>query len=437
MYTIKVFEHQTIRAGDKLRFYRGGSSEMRRMDEKYITALWKMYDERKRPFFTPTRNGIKFCEWVGVVKVLNLAVEILPKADNSNDFDSEVQQLEWQSILIDMLRICRSLHTPSISEASLKLKSNSILDLYIERLITEVNYLLHSGLIKRYRKQDLNSNSLKGRLMLDKHVTKNLVHKELFYIRTTVYDTDHLIHQIIGKALKILPLLCNNQYLISSCYQLQIGFPEVRDVRADAACFEKLLFDRKSEPYRTALQIAKLLLLNYRPDISGGSSNSIAILFDMNKLWEEFIYRMLQKANDGSLVIHNQRSTKFWAHLSRHRFLKPDLVIEQQIKGNRKYVVIDTKWKNVSNNVKNVDMNDLRQMFAYHHYFDSINCYLLYPGIDNLFEGTFVNQTYFKTEHIGTRTCGVIVIKAWEGIGKTLLKKDVGDNILKAVNLID
>ena len=60
--TLKVFEYQSISANDKLLFYKGGKSELIPLQEKYITALWKMYDEEKRLFFKPTRNGIKFCE---------------------------------------------------------------------------------------------------------------------------------------------------------------------------------------------------------------------------------------------------------------------------------------------------------------------------------------------------------------------------------------
>jgi 5-methylcytosine-specific restriction enzyme subunit McrC len=292
MPTLKVFEHQTIKAGDTFRFYKGEESYFGILEERYIVALWKIYDEEKRPFFTPTRGGIKFREWVGVIKVLDLTLEILPKADKIEDFSSVSEQSKWQSILIEMLRVCRSIDTPSISDASLKLKSNAILDLYIERFINEANYLLHSGLLKKYRREEINSTALKGKLLLQKHIIKNIIHRERFYVAKTSYDGDHLLNQILAKAINILPLICNNQHLLSQCYQLKLNFPEVRDICVDVSTFDKLIFDRKSEPYRGAIHIAKLLLLNYRPDVSSGSSHSIAILFDMNKLWEEYIYKM-------------------------------------------------------------------------------------------------------------------------------------------------
>lgn len=438
MFTVRVFEHQTIKAGEELIFYRKGIGKPEKLDAKYIEALFKLYDEKKRPFFTPTRGGVKFCEWVGVIKVLDLTLEILPKADLVANFDNEIEHAKWQRILIDMLRVCRHLDTPTVSEASLKLKSNAILDLYIEKFLDEVNYLLHAGLIKKYRKEESNSTALKGKLLLQKHITKNVVHQERFYIAQTTYDKDHTLHRILGKAIKILPLICGNQYLVSKCYQLQLNFPEVTDIKIDASTFDKLVFDRKSESYKSAIQIAKLILLNYRPDISSGSTHSIAILFDMNKLWEEYVYRMLQKANDGSLVIHNQRSTKFWNHRSTHRYLKPDIVIERTNEMlEKEYVVIDTKWKNIYDQVKNVGMDDLRQMFAYHHYFDAVKCYLLFPGSTNLREGNFANQSYFNQSALGEKTCGIVITQAWVGVEqKRVLNKDLGRDILKSLKLM-
>ncbi|WP_051291232.1 McrC family protein [Pedobacter glucosidilyticus] len=445
MPILKVFEHQTIIKNQNLWFYIGKVKELKPLDEKYINALWKMYDENKRLFFTPSRGGIKFCEYVGVIKVLDLTIEILPKADNNQNWDDEEEKNKWQSILIGMLRVCHSLDTPTISDAALKLKSNSILDLYIERFIKEVNYLINAGLIKKYRKEEANITALKGKLLIQKHIIKNVVHKERFYVSRTTYDKDHKWHQILFKAIKILPLICNNQYLVSLCYQLQLNFPEVRDIKVDASLFDNLVYDRKSEPYKSAIQIAKLLLLNYRPDVSSGASHSIAILFDMNKLWEEYIYRILQRENKGRFIIHNQRSTIFWNHGNTNKSLKPDIVLQKEIgrdkydKPEYEYIVIDTKWKNLYDDVKNISMDDLRQMFAYHYYFDAVRCYLLYPGEAKVRDkklGIFNPKTFFKESLIDNKRCGVIISQAWVNgnESKSYLNKEIAENIFGEID---
>ncbi|MFD2143974.1 McrC family protein [Mucilaginibacter antarcticus] len=380
---------------------------------------------------------------MGVVKVLDLTIEILPKADNQrlnlDDFEATKQQeTKWQSILIDMLKVCHLINTPSISDAHLKTRSNSILDLYIERFINEINALIRQGLIKKYRKVEDNCHALKGKLLVGKHVQKNLVHQERFYVAQSHYDKNHLLHKILAKAIAILPGLCNSQALISECCSLKLNFPEVDDLRVTENLFDKISFDRKSNPYQISIQIAKMLLLNYRPDLSTGANNSIAILFNMNQLWEEYIFKILHKSRPQSVKnIYNQKSIRFWETAASKRYLKPDIVIETAEQGN---IVIDTKWKNINNDPSKIGMDDLRQMYAYHHFFEARKCYLLYPGNNEpIKNGEFCRKYFFKAEEIQEKHCGLIISKAWYEsnlIAKTYLNSGLGVELYKSLGLI-
>ncbi|WP_069657753.1 hypothetical protein [Arcticibacter eurypsychrophilus] len=89
-------------------------------------------------------------------------------------------------------------------------------------------------------------------------------------------------------------------------------------------------------------------------------------------------------------------------------------------------------------NVSYFKKSDLgEQMFAYHHYFDAVKCYLLFPGKADLQEGSFTNVSYFKKSDLGEKACGIIVSDAWvSNEGKGFLNKEIGVNILKGLGLI-
>jgi len=441
MKTLRVFEHQTISAEQELTFYRGKISVWEKLNSKYIDALWKLYDKKKCPFFTPTRKGVCFKEYVGVVKVCDLIIEILPKADNRAVTSSNANEEErkWQSILIDMLRVCHLINTPTVSDAHLKIRSNSILDLYIARFINEVNDLLRQGLVKRYRKVERNSVALKGKLLVGKHIQKNIVHQERFYISQTQYDKNHILHKILLKAIRVLPGLCSEQTLLSECYKLQLNFPEVDDVKISEELFDKIHFDKKSDSYKLSVQIAKMLLLNYRPDLTTGSNHSIAILFNMNQLWEDYIFRVLKKNKPEDVDgIYNQKTINFWKTLGSTRRLKPDIIIKSKSQGN---IVIDTKWKNIQNDLAKISVDDLRQMYAYHHYFEAKKCYLLYPGNNEPIQnGLFGKNYYFGAKEIEPKHCGVMIRKCWNDSpeeGTSFLNKKLAREIYQQLNIVD
>ena len=95
--------------------------------------------------------------------------------------------------------------------------------------IKEVDYLLEHGLIKKYRKNSSNLNTLKGRLNFGKNIQKNLIHKERFFTIHQVYDYDHLLNQILYKALLVLKTITNNTSLSDSIIRTLGNFPEVQE----------------------------------------------------------------------------------------------------------------------------------------------------------------------------------------------------------------
>lgn len=384
---ITVFEHQGLwtHQGEE------------RLTPKQLMTLQRFYGEKGNPYYSLVHKGVKFNSHVGVIQLGKQVIEILPKADRYSNAS------EWRTILIGMLQAVGAFNIHAPSSATLNIKSNFILDLYFELFAAEVEYLFNKGLIKNYRRDQGNCLALKGSIKFAKHIQKNVIHQERFYVEHTAYDRKHLIHQILLKTLKLLQRVNTNPVLSSRIGSLLLHFPEMEDIKVSVSTFKKLAYSRKSEGYKNAISISKLLLLNYHPDVSNGQNEVLALMFDMNLLWEKFIFVCLRKRLKENMTITAQTKRNFWKPESGQiSTIIPDIIIN---KGRKDAIVIDTKWKNIGNSNPNSD--DLRQLYVYHEYYDALKVALVYPGKGSIRKGTYYN-TQENEEAI--KECSVITI---------------------------
>tara|TARA_R110000751_G_C13781100_1_gene481052 strand:- start:1014 stop:2243 length:1230 start_codon:yes stop_codon:yes gene_type:complete len=395
---LQVFEHSTV--------YYGRQYNDITFEEKHFNALAKLNQLHNNEYFTLIHKGIKFSQYVGVIQIDGLTIEILPKIDGSTS-----NEALWQTVLIGMLRATKRLKVNNLGQANVSKQHIHLLDIYFEWFLNEIQLLERQGLIKQYRTNVGNVKALKGKLEFAEHINQNLIHKERFYTSHQVYDHNHQIHQILWVALEIIGQFSSGTYLYSKFKRIQANFPEVSRINVKANTFKKLTTNRKTQPYKTAIEIARLIILNFAPNISSGKENMLALLFDMNNLWEEYVLTMLKSVLAEGIVVKSQESKPFWNGIK----IRPDIVIE---KSDKTYV-IDTKWKNIGGSKPST--NDLRQMYVYNEYWDSTKALLLYPSVE-----TEIPQ-FVAFEGDDNHTCALGKLNILDG---EKLNKNIGEEIL-------
>ena len=391
---ITSFEHQ------KLTVQAGG------MSEEVLQSLEHYYGSAGTPYFDLIHKGVRFNHHVGVIQVGSTVIEVLPKVDQLG----VAGEATWKKVLIEMLRITQGIKARSTSESELAIKRNSILDLYTELFVEECETLSHRGLVKQYVRRKENSKALKGRLDLSKHIRQNLVHKERFLVEYDAYDQNHLLNQILKKTLEVLAETTRDGYLINRIRNQQLYFMGMDNIRVHEDLFSRISLNRQTQGYKRALNISKMILMNYHPDITMGRENVLALMFNMNELWERFIAQQIRKGLNDQYQVNTQFRKLFWTTGKRSKYLIPD--IHLQSRSNPEYdFVIDTKWK-IPKDLIPTDQ-DLRQIFAYNSLFNTKKGILLYPGTDNAVVGQY------RTSQGGT--CDVLTINIMDEFGEKLV----------------
>jgi len=352
---ISVFEHQVIRIGME---WSGQTFTTR-----HHQALVRYQSNRNHHWYHILPDGIRFSHYVGILQIGTLTIEILPKTEK------EVPEI-WRRVLLEMLSMAGVLKIETTAPTSLGIRPNFLLDYYFDHFLEKVVKLLSRGLVRRYRQLRQNEKAWKGQLDFQKQIQHNVAHQERFFVRRDHYDYAHPANQIIIEALSILPRLTDNPVLKNKAIQAQTAFPVLPKWHFSENEFRQVLENQRFKHYRPALELAYLIIKNFQPDIRTGRHHVIAILFDMNQLFEIFIYKQLTKIHHPEIEVHRQVQRPFWLN----RKIRPDIFV----KTKTDQLILDTKWKVLSDGKPSIE--DLKQIFIYNQYFAANKGILVYPS---------------------------------------------------------
>lgn len=363
---IIVFEHSWLSIGEQ------------GFGEDHFNALVKFNDLHTGKYFNVGFRKIIFKSYVGVIQAGNRVIEVLPKADRHADIKDACK---WQRALLDMLKMAGYIKLNQTGEASLHTRNNNLMDIYLYTFLKEVDALVHAGLVKKYRRFRANQTSLKGKLLIEKQLKHNLIHQERFYTEHTVYDRDNIFNAVLKTALDIIRDTTTNNSIKQEVTKLTLYFDGITAWQGNPSDLDKVKPDRKTIAYRYALDLAKMIILNYNPDMKAGKQSILSLLFNMNLLFEKFVFHLLKREesnfSNNALAVTAQNSVLFWAH----KTIRPDIMIRFRKDGdvNENNVIIDTKWKIADEGYPSD--NDLKQMFTYNIQFNSGHAVLLYPSV--------------------------------------------------------
>lgn len=361
--SIKVFEHSQLLFDNSER------------DTAFFKSLVKYNERHEGKFFRVGNRKITFNSYVGVIQIGNNVLEILPKADAGPASPEAVGV--WQRTLLQMLKTAGYIRNNPANSANQHIQNSNLMDIYLLTFLQEVVQLVHAGLIKKYIRVRSNGNVLKGKLLVEKQMQYNLMHEERFYTEHTRYSRNAVHNQVLKAALDIVSKTTTNKHVKLESRKLLLYFEDVELWNGNKIELGNIIIDRKWKTYQPAMELAKLILLNHSPAMRVGDNYTMAILFDMNRLFEKYVYRILKKKEPEfraqRLRISYQESISFW----ENRYLQPDIILDYFDGKKMVRLIVDAKWKLIED--KGLANNDLKQMFAYNILFNSSHAILLYP----------------------------------------------------------
>ncbi|WP_462101904.1 McrC family protein [Campylobacter concisus] len=319
--------------------------------------------------------GGKFIQarnYVGVLQTKSgLTIEILPKIADKNDAERS------KAVFIKMLKTLKNFPFKSSNLASLKTQNLPLLEIFISMFLCELEALVKKGIKSDYVALEENLNFLKGKLNINEQIKRNSIHKERFYVGYSEFLSDIKINRIIKTTLKFLYKKSNSSKNQQKIRELLFIFDEVSECEDYKNFFAKLVINRQVKHYEQTLLWCKIFLLNNSFTPHKGDDIALALLFDMNALFESYVGNFIKKSFPGTILQHSE---KHLVEDPKSFKLRPDIFLKDKF-------IADTKWKIISSS-NDISQADLYQLYAYGKKHECDKLHLIYPKIDDIRQKT-------------------------------------------------
>jgi 5-methylcytosine-specific restriction endonuclease McrBC regulatory subunit McrC len=248
-------------------------------------------------------DGKQLCarQYVGVIEVDEVALEIYPKLDATLIEASEIHPLSSaidtvMSNLLWMLEVADHRDLAETATAHLEEAPTSFFDLFAYLLGKNLLPELERGVAHAYVTFTDDLRAVRGRIDLVEQVTRNWNRLDRVFCAWDEFTPDTAINRLFKCACRFLSERVN--YLEASRLLLdcQALLSEVDDVSPSTALqgVWNLRFDRSVERFRTAFDLARRLLAGIGHNLGVGSANTFVFLLDMNQVFESYVHAVLE-----------------------------------------------------------------------------------------------------------------------------------------------
>ena len=385
-FILKEFEYLQYKDNTKDNFIKKETFDSL---EKFVLENEKTAQYLKITKKNGFRKVLQAQNYVGVIQTKDgTTIEILPKIKNATTEKSK-------DILIKMLKTLKNSPFKNLSVANLKSSKIPLFEIFISMFLEELTVLVRNGIKSDYISKEENLKFLKGKLKISEQIKYNTIHKERFFVQYEEFISNRVENRIIKTTLQFLynkSKLNKNQQRIR---EFLFVFDEIEISHNIKTDFSKIKLNRQMKDYEQVLLWCKTFLFENSFSPYKGNDIAFALLFDMNLLFESFVYSYLKKSSNFQDIKSQDRTHHLAYENGIGRFrLKPDIVI------NGGKIIADTKWKILSEDkaYNGVLQDDMYQLYAYGTKYN--NCekiYLIYPFDELIIKNSY---NYFKNKEL-------------------------------------
>ncbi len=333
-----------------------------------------------------TPSGIETTSWVGVIKYKNTHFQILPKLiytkKYNEDYDEKTKEETKSNILknlIFMLSYTKKLDIKTSNESRLSTAKNPFIEILIREYAKSLFECLKRLTPKKYVREEDNLNYLKGKIKFTENIRYNSSNQAKFYCEYDEFSENNILNQLFLFVSTCLYNISNDSYNKKTLKFIMNYYSDIKLIRFNRFKAEKIRLSRNQELFEKPFKLAKMFVEKTSVDLSKNKFENITLIWDMNKLFEEFVFEIMKKnESDFGWTFTAQKGKRLlMGDDNKKRNTYVDILAE---KDNDK-IIIDTKYK-IFKGIDDFSNADVFQVSTYCLLHNTNHAILLYPRYD-------------------------------------------------------
>lgn len=375
------------------------------LNDPRLDQLERLNNSSGNTLFTVGRKTIKASQFVGLVRLGETTLQILPKIAAKGDFDKPENTPEYQDAvrsamrnMLVMLSVACDLPLRAQDSAQLHSEAGDWLEILTRLFALELHRQFKAGLPHAYITIEDRLPVIRGSWLIGKQLAHHSYDRMRFDVSYDEFSPDTPLNRIFSLTVDTLWRLTqdptNRRLLMDLRDWLVDCKPNHETLQSDLST---VYFTRLNERLQPAFNLARLFWEQRLVQLSTGSLPAFAFVFDMPRLFQDFIAHFLKRHHksilhgvwqDGNILIQAQGQR---VHLAERTIpgqgigkpvfqLIPDILLLSPI--GAPYLISDTKYKRLD--LKKADggvaEGDAYQMLAYARKWNCSDVLLLYPS---------------------------------------------------------
>ena len=296
--------------------------------------------ENLRQYFSSEWDRYRTTKYCGVIGTQDITVVVLPKVCRTESQNNDIDAAKRNSLqLLYMLNYAYELDLEAkVFKAMVESLRMNIFEVFLREFADELTQQVRMGMFHDYINIVENSTRLRGKYLILRDITENFVPTKI-YCSYDDFSIDNDLNRFFKYAISTFIIATSSDKIRRRLRMLRPYFADVSS-KFFPNSDEEFTFNRLNSNFERAYKLARFILHHMIYTFQSNNRISFTFMFDMNKLFERFVERLVLETSPVNYRVLVQKTGKMGS-----ASIRPDIVIQKR-DNDEVSLVLDAKYKN-------------------------------------------------------------------------------------------